>query len=152
MNNYYISETEALKVLVKNVNDRPNALATYGDAKKTGTETKDIFDRQFHLVKEKHNALCKAVDDIDLEALQQRELLETMFKRLTALVDEIQSKLDNGEFKGEKGDPGESPALRLFETDEGILLKVINADGSEYEATLPDYLLENVTRAEDISV
>lgn len=59
---YKISETEAERVLVKNVNDRPNALASYGIAKKTPTDTKDIFDKQFRLVQEKHNLLADEMD------------------------------------------------------------------------------------------
>ena len=37
MKKYKISEDEALRVLVKNFNDRPNALASYGVAKLSGT-------------------------------------------------------------------------------------------------------------------
>lgn len=62
-----ISEVEASRVLMKNVNDRPNALAAYGIAKQTGNDMKDMFDRQFRMLQEKHNALCGEV-----EALNQR--------------------------------------------------------------------------------
>lgn len=67
MKDYRISEVEAGRVLMKNVNDRPNALAAYGIAKQTGNDMKDMFDRQFRLLQEKHNALCEEV-----EALRQR--------------------------------------------------------------------------------
>lgn len=61
MERFKISEDEASRVLVKRVNDRPNALATYGIAKKNSTQAKDIFDRQFELVKEKFNGLIDEV-------------------------------------------------------------------------------------------
>jgi hypothetical protein len=64
MEKYRISEEEASRVLVKRVNDRPNALATYGEAKKDSTQAKDIFDRQFELVKDKHNGL---IDEVEAE-------------------------------------------------------------------------------------
>lgn len=63
---YRITDAEAAKVLIKNVNDRPNALATYGEAKKTPTQVKDLFDRQFMLVKEKHEALADAFEENEM--------------------------------------------------------------------------------------
>ena len=62
---YRITDAEAAKVLIKNVNDRPNALATYGEAKMTPTQVKDLFDRQFLLVKEKHEALADVVEETE---------------------------------------------------------------------------------------
>lgn len=89
------------------------------------------------------------INQFDKRMAQQEKEIRDLSGRMLELIDNVQSKLDNGEFKGEKGD---SPTIQLFETDDGIMLKVINLDGSEYEATLPDYLLDNATRAEDISV
>lgn len=60
-----ISEVEAGRVLIKNVNDRPNALAAYGIAKQTGNDMKDMFDRQFRLLQEKHNMLCDTIEEIN---------------------------------------------------------------------------------------
>lgn len=75
---YRITDVEAAKVLIKNVNDRPNALATYGEAKKTPTQVKDLFDRQFLLVKEKHEALADVVEETE-------ESIEEMTDRVSGL-------------------------------------------------------------------
>lgn len=94
MKDYKISETEANRVLVKNYNDRPNALASYGQAKKTGEQTKDIFDRQFQLVKEKHNLLADATGQGFAAASEQmakdkQELKQDISNLAKAVGDEL---------------------------------------------------------------
>lgn len=80
MEDFKISNEEKNRVLVKNVSDRPNALTSYGEAKKGPTETKDIFDKQFALMIAKHNALCdgvvEMVSTIREEAKKMGEELE----------------------------------------------------------------------------
>ena len=126
---YRITDAEAAKVLIKNVNDRPNALATYGEAKMTPTQVKDLFDRQFLLVKEKHEALADVVEETENavgEMVDKVAELEEKVKgaeavasdaaneaanatdtanRAREIADEVKARADRGEFKGEKGDP-----------------------------------------------
>jgi hemerythrin-like domain-containing protein len=80
---YRITDAEAAKVLIKNVNDRPNALATYGEAKMSPTQVKDLFDRQFLLVKEKHEALADVVEETE-------ESIGEMTDRVSGLEDKIE--------------------------------------------------------------
>ena len=152
-----ISESEANKVLVKNLNDRPNALATYGIAKKDGAETKDIFDKQFKLVKEKHNLLyeeTKAIEgrmDVHEETVQSqieghRTEVGEAVRRAEANSSEainianeainiarsLRAEADAGAFKGDKGDKGDKYTLTEEDKDE-LVLRVMAAlpDGDE---------------------
>ena len=59
-----ISEVDIQKRLIKNLNDRPNAAATYGGAKKSATDMKDVFDEQFVFLAGKHNELVEDIGDI----------------------------------------------------------------------------------------
>ena len=83
---YRITDAEAAKVLIKNVNDRPNALATYGEAKMTPTQVKDLFDRQFLLVKEKHEALADVVEET-----------ENAVREMDEKVAELEEKVEGAE-------------------------------------------------------
>ena len=58
-----ITNTERDKLLIKNVSNRPNAMATFGESKLDPTQTKDLFDRQFVLSVEKHNQLVEATKE-----------------------------------------------------------------------------------------
>lgn len=58
-----ITNTERDKLLIKNVSNRPNAMATFGESKLDPTQTKDLFDRQFVLSVEKHNQLVDATKE-----------------------------------------------------------------------------------------
>ena len=60
-----ITNTEKNKLLIKNYNDRPNALATYGRSKLNGQEVKDIFDKQFEFLVEKHNEVEETAEKLD---------------------------------------------------------------------------------------
>ena len=130
-----ITEAEAAKVLMKNVNDRPNALATYGEAKKNSVETKDLFDRQFELVKQKHNEMCEEVSresellngrmatteetaseaaaaagnaiTASSSAVDTANTATDTANRAKEIADEVKARADRGEFKGEKGDQGD---------------------------------------------
>ena len=126
---YRITDAEAAKVLIKNVNDRPNALATYGEAKMTPTQVKDLFDRQFLLVKEKHEALADVVEETEnavgemvdkvaeleekvegaeavaSDAANEAANATDTANRAKEIADEVKARADRGEFKGEKGDP-----------------------------------------------
>ena len=89
MENCKISEVEAERVQVKRVNNRPNAMATYGMAKMGPNETKDIFDRQFDLVKEKHNMLCEATGDIYQTQERLVEEVSTQGEDIANLKDSV---------------------------------------------------------------
>lgn len=130
-----ITEAEAARVLMKNVNDRPNALATYGEAKKNSGETKALFDRQFELVKQKHNEMCEEVSresellngrmatteetaseaaaaagnaiTASSSAVDTANTATDTANRAKEIADEVKARADRGEFKGEKGDQGE---------------------------------------------
>ena len=60
-----ISNVEKERLLIKNLNNRPNAMATYGQAKMSSAETKEVFDKQFELAVERHNNLCDKVENLD---------------------------------------------------------------------------------------
>ena len=68
-----ISNVEKERLLIKNLNNRPNAMATYGQAKMSSTEAKDVFDKQFELTVKRHNELCDEVGAIAEEV--ERELV-----------------------------------------------------------------------------
>lgn len=89
MENCKISEAEAERVLVKRVNNRPNAMATYGMAKMGPTDTKDIFDKQFALVKEKHNLLVDKTADIYQEQERISEQVRDHSERLNDIEDSV---------------------------------------------------------------
>lgn len=89
MENCKISEAEAERVLVKRVNNRPNAMATYGMAKMSPTDTKDIFDKQFALVKEKHNLLVDKTADIYQEQERMSEQVSDHSEKLNDIEDKI---------------------------------------------------------------
>lgn len=82
-----ITEAEAQRVLIKSVSDRPNALMTYGEAKKDANETKDLFDRQFQLMRERHNLLNDEVvqevkllrEEAEEEAKETDEKIEALY-------------------------------------------------------------------------
>lgn len=60
-----ISASDLKRLSIKNVNNRPNALATYGQAKMNATEAKELFDRQFELVAAKFNELCELISKLN---------------------------------------------------------------------------------------
>jgi hypothetical protein len=91
MENCKISEVEAERVQVKRVNNRPNAMATYGMAKMGPNETKDIFDKQFALVKEKHNLLVDKTADIYQEQERMSEQVSDHSERLNDIEDSVDS-------------------------------------------------------------
>lgn len=59
--NLKISETEANRVKISNLSDRPNAMSTYGGAKKSASDLKAAFDKPFLLLVDKFNRLVNAV-------------------------------------------------------------------------------------------
>ena len=106
-----ISEVEAGRVLMKNVNDRPNALAAYGIAKQTGNDMKDMFDRQFRLLQEKHNMLCDTIEEIN----------SLLAEAMKAADDAAEAAL----IAGRKAD---AFALKV---EEALALSKVDAEGSE---------------------
>lgn len=70
-----ISETEKNRLLIKNVNNRPNAMASFGKAKLTAEQTKDLFDKQFELVVERHNKLCDVADEHGLNIAELKKFV-----------------------------------------------------------------------------
>ena len=71
MNNYKISNADIQKRLIKNLNDRPNASATYGGAKKNATQVKDAFDEQFEFLAGEHNKLVDGIGPIGQYAINE---------------------------------------------------------------------------------
>lgn len=69
-----ISESEVRRLLIKNVNNRPNALATYGKGKMDATAAKDLFDKQFELITAKFNELCDLISEFDEDYASAEEL------------------------------------------------------------------------------
>lgn len=69
-----ISASDLKRLSIKNVNNRPNALATYGQAKMNATEAKELFDRQFEFMCDKFNKLCEYIANLDLEYATDKEL------------------------------------------------------------------------------
>ena len=56
-----ITEDEFAAVKIANSADRPNAMSTYGGAKKSPADVKRMFDKAPELLVGKHNALVEAV-------------------------------------------------------------------------------------------
>lgn len=84
---YKISETEKNRLLIKNLNDRPNAMATFGKAKLSPDQIKDIFDRQFEILVERHNGLCDETGAV-LDNVEQRMTeQDTVIARFAARID-----------------------------------------------------------------
>ena len=131
INELKITEAEKARLLIKNANNRPNAMATYGQAKKSSSDVKDMFDQQFEFVVERFNKLCDAKSEEQSEIIvaeqsrvtaeknreaaeKNREAAEvkreTAVKEATKRANDISQtleyKLENGEFKGEQGPQG----------------------------------------------
>lgn len=123
-----ITNTEKNALLLKRVNNRPNALVTYGTGKLNGTETKDLFDKQFELVVERHNELCDDVEAVEQsfadhkqsvdeiieeqnEAIEQKhtqqdEVINGLGQQVSDFderVTDLEDRAAAGEFKGEAG-------------------------------------------------
>ena len=56
-----ITDDEFAAVKIANSADRPNAMSTYGGAKKSAQDVKAMFDKAPELLMSKHNALVEAV-------------------------------------------------------------------------------------------
>ena len=63
--NLKISETEKERLLITRLNNRPNAMATYGQAKLTPEQMKEVFDQQFKLIVDRYNSLCDMLALLD---------------------------------------------------------------------------------------
>lgn len=72
-----ISNVEKERLLIKNLNNRPNAMATYGQAKMSSTEAKDIFDKQFEFLTERFNNMADSVAAVDNKLDEQDKKLES---------------------------------------------------------------------------
>ena len=81
-----ITEDEFAAVKIANSADRPNAMSTYGGAKKSPADVKRMFDKAPELLVGKHNELTEVVEDHD------------------GKIREVYNALKRGELKGEKGD------------------------------------------------
>lgn len=88
-----ITDDEFSAVKIANSADRPNAMSTYGGAKKSPADVKRMFDKAPELLVGKHNALVDGVVAVVREVATQGEK-----------VTELHDALESGELKGEKGD------------------------------------------------
>ena len=77
-----ISNVEKERLLIKNLNNRPNAMATYGQAKMSSTEAKDIFDKQFEFLTERFNNMVDSVAAVD-------DKLDEFMSDVSSAFDEI---------------------------------------------------------------
>lgn len=77
-----ISNVEKERLLIKNLNNRPNAMATYGQAKMSSTEAKDIFDKQFEFLTERFNNMADSVAAVD-------DKLDEFISSVSSAFDEI---------------------------------------------------------------
>ena len=133
-----ITEAEKERLLIKNLNDRPNSLATYGRAKMSSEQLKDVFDKQFILLVQKFNEAC---DELGLLGASH----ETILSEFQRVKDKINSFLD---VEDEAFDQL-SEILKLiennniaFETDETLslvngVLSVNTAEEPDPDNTLP---------------
>lgn len=80
-----ITNTEKNKLLIKNYNNRPNSVASFGGAKLSPTGMKDVFDKQFEFLVQKHN---EQDDEIDAHKKQTAVDLDTIQKKLDTEIDE----------------------------------------------------------------
>ena len=100
---YKISETEKNRLLIKNVNDRPNAMATFGKAKLTPEQTKDLFDKQFEILVERHNGLCDEAATVLGEVDEKMKAHDEVIRETDEVKNELETKLENGEFTPKRG-------------------------------------------------
>ena len=80
-----ISNVEKERLLIKNLNNRPNAMATYGQAKMSSTEAKDIFDKQFEFLAERFNNMVDSVAAVD----DKLDKLDEFTSSVSSAFDEI---------------------------------------------------------------
>lgn len=85
-----ITNTERDKLLIKNVNDRPNSMATYGKSKLDPTQTKDLFDKQFMLMTERHNQLCEKTIQMSEEVTAKVEKVEKAEAQMSDKLSEFE--------------------------------------------------------------
>ena len=69
INELKITEAEKARLLIKNANNRPNAMATYGQAKKSSSDVKDMFDQQFEFIAGRFNKFCEAKSEEQSEII-----------------------------------------------------------------------------------
>ncbi len=131
INELKITEAEKARLLIKNANNRPNAMATYGQAKKSSSDVKDMFDQQFEFIAGRFNKFCEAKSEEQSEIIvaeqsrvaaeKNREAAEALrveaedkretaakeaTKRANDISQTLENKLENGEFKGPQGIQG----------------------------------------------
>ena len=68
-----ISADEFNKVKISAMSDRPNAMSSYGGAKKNAADIKAAFDKPLKMLMDKHNKLVKVVSDKDSELNQNED-------------------------------------------------------------------------------
>jgi hypothetical protein len=84
MSKAIITDVDVQKRLIKNLNDRPNAAATYGGAKKSANDIKAAFDEQFEFLADKHNELIREIGDVDKYSENESERIEAENERAVA--------------------------------------------------------------------
>lgn len=84
MSKAIITDVDVQKRLIKNLNDRPNAAATYGGAKKSANDIKAAFDEQFEFLADKHNELIREIGDVDKYSENESKRIEAENERAAA--------------------------------------------------------------------
>lgn len=87
MSKAIITDVDVQKRLIKNLNDRPNAAATYGGAKKSANDIKAAFDEQFEFLADKHNELIREIGDVDKYSENESKRIEAENERAAAEVE-----------------------------------------------------------------
>ena len=94
-----ITNSERMGVLIKGVNNRPNATATYGGGKLDSTQTKNLFDKQFELLVKKHNELCEkfGLTSEELAEIKERYVKffdsnDEKFDQLSEIIEYLKDK------------------------------------------------------------
>ena len=145
-----ISEVEASRVLMKNVNDRPNALAAYGIAKQTGNDMKDMFDRQFRMLQEKHNALCGEVEEINGQNAEALEIAKQAKKDALIAQRTADAIASGAEKTALTANNALEAAKKLREEAEaGAFSRALKEDDKQ---EIVNKVLQALPRAEEVSV
>ena len=110
--NSRISETKKNSLLIKNLNNRPNASATYGRGGMSADEVKDVFDKQFLCLVEAHNALVEETEgklaetegklaETEDELAETNESFEQYKNNINETIDTFKKAINNAitEFK-----------------------------------------------------
>ena len=80
-----INDEEWEKVKISRVNTRPNAKSSYGTGSFDASQTKELFDAQGNVLRERHNSLVTVVKNAEeLRSIAEAERLEAEETRVSS--------------------------------------------------------------------